>query len=182
MTNNIINLVLPFSEEVQEVENMLDEFRYKRSITFAEGDQLDTIGEIVGESRNGRSDSNYLLAIQLKIRLNTSAGKVNSIVEYVKDKTNSGTVRWVESYPAGVIIYVDGDATISNFDTVIQGVKALLPAGVLLRSLRYVNPAYEPFALSELDYTPEPNGAGFLELGYNESEGYTAGALTEHGN
>ncbi len=182
MTNNLINLVIPFSEEVQEVENMLDEFKLKRSITFAEGAQLDTIGEIVGESRDGRSDLNYLTAIQLKIRLNTSAGKVNTIIEYIKDKTNSNIVKWLESYPAGVIIYVDGDATITNFDVVIEGIKKLLPAGVLLRSLRYVNQAYEPFALSELDYTPEPSGAGFLELGYNESEGYTAGALTEHGN
>lgn len=183
MANNLLNFVEPFSVEMQEIEDMLDEFKLKRSISFAEGAQLNIIGEIVGESRNGKSDSAYLEAIRLKIRLNLTAGKVNTVIEYVIDKTNSTTVRLVEHFPAGIVLYVDGDQTINNFTAAVQGVKALLAAGVALRSLRYVNPSYEPFALDESGFSPSPYGAGFLEKGYSETEhSYTAGALVEAAN
>lgn len=182
MTNNLINFVIPFSEEIQKIENSLYDLKTKRGLTTAEGAQLDIIGEIVGEDRNGKSDIDYLAAINLRIELNTNAGKVNPIVQFIKAKTESDTVKWVESYPAGVIIYLNGYVVVStpsSFGNIFKDIKSLLPTGVVLRSLRYVNDNYEPFALSELDYSPEPSGSGFLELSYDESHGYTAGALTE---
>lgn len=45
------------------------------------GDQLDQIGGLVGEERLGRTDTVYLTAIKLRIRVNRSQGRAEDIIQ-----------------------------------------------------------------------------------------------------
>jgi hypothetical protein len=182
--NNLIDFIVPFSEEIQEIEDSLYDLRTKRSLNTAEGAQLDIIGNLVGEERNGLSDAAYLEKIRIKIIVNVASGKISTIIQYVKNITNSTVVKYIEEYPAGVILYVDGDDTVAeatSFATIASFLKKLMPAGVRLKSLRYLNPSYEPFAFGD-DGSFVSEGEGFFELGYPESNGYTAGAFSEATN
>lgn len=48
------------------------------------GDQIDNIGALVGESRQGRTDAEYLPVVKLRIRVNRSHGTPNDIIEVMK--------------------------------------------------------------------------------------------------
>jgi hypothetical protein len=177
--NNLIDFTESFIKEVQVIENMLDDLKTKRSITTGEGVQLDVIGEIVDELRNGRSDNDYRDAINLKILLNVASGKAETILTFLDAVTSSTQIRLVEEYPAGVVIYVNGTDVETRMDEIADTIKFLLPAGVGLKGFVFINPNYDPFAFSLPIDEETTEGEGFYELGYPENNGYTAGALAE---
>lgn len=53
------------------------------------GDQLDIIGGLVGEARNGRADNVYLTAIRLRIKVNKSQGRAEDIIQIANIATPS---------------------------------------------------------------------------------------------
>jgi hypothetical protein len=95
---------------VQDAEDMLWEVIETRLLNGSlSGDQEDQIGAIVGESRDGRDDADYLTAIYVKIRVNRSQGRGEDLIEIcalLKPALNTSvtpntTVLYQESYPAG---------------------------------------------------------------------------------
>lgn len=76
----------------------------KRWIDNATGAQLDAIGRLVGEGRKGREDELYRLFIRARIRINRSAGKVTDVLEVLAIISPGTSVRYHESYPAGIVI------------------------------------------------------------------------------
>lgn len=110
---NIDNTTLDFMMksyglEIQEIEDMLVELRTERYLANSEGAQLDGMGSIVGESRNGRVDDEYRIAIQVKALLNRSDGTIEQVVEIMdlasgELPTSGHYVDITEAYPACLV-------------------------------------------------------------------------------
>ncbi len=118
---NAINVeVQRFEDEVMDLSDVLD-------IDVMGGVNLDNIGDIVDQAREGRSDSDYRQAIREKIFRNVSSGTADQIITIFKNLTGSTVVDYLEDYPAGFCIY--GDAA-SYPNGTLGAIDASAPAGV----------------------------------------------------
>lgn len=179
LTNRMFQLIEPFINQIQEVELVLDDLRNFRDLDNAEGQQLDGLGEILNEFREGATDTDYRKTLKLKVIINASNGEPEGVIQFVKEITNSTKVIYQEAFPAGVCIIADGDQTLAQFPTIKQQLIQVLPAGVLVKCFNFLDPAFSAFAFED-EGAEVTDGEGFLELGFSEiAGGYTAGALTE---
>jgi len=113
----------------QDFEDNVHPFLTDRWIDSADGDQLDGLGELVGEDRNGRLDGDYRRAIRLRAVLNAVSGQPEGVIGYLRAYSGSERIKYKESYPATVEVFVDGD----NVDAeVVRSVRDILPSGVAL--------------------------------------------------
>ncbi len=82
--NNIEKMVAVYAAETQEVENALFEVLVDSLITTGIGVQLDGIGVIVGETRQGLTDLKYRRVLQAAIIRNRSAGTPEEMYDVVQ--------------------------------------------------------------------------------------------------
>lgn len=74
----ICSLVSP----LDELEDALLDVHYNRWVAdTTTGEQLDVLGRIVREPRNGLDDATYLRAIQTRVLINRSSGKLEELIE-----------------------------------------------------------------------------------------------------
>lgn len=78
--NNIEKLVATLATPFQSIENMLQQLLTERSIDTAVGAQLDVIGKIVGQPRNGLSDDDYRRYCRARIAVNNSNGVTENLI------------------------------------------------------------------------------------------------------
>jgi hypothetical protein len=69
--------------ELQELEGVFFDLLNDRWVVTAEGEQLDGVGKIVGEERQGRDDDVYRIAIQARITINNGSGTPEEIINYM---------------------------------------------------------------------------------------------------
>lgn len=176
--NNLIELLSVFLKQVQYVEYIESDLLQLRFLDFANGVQLDGIGAIVGEERNGKSDEEYRIAIKFRVYINRSSGEAEVLIAFVKDFTNATRVRLQEAYPAGLYIFTNGTNVIQNFN-LKEAIEQLMAAGVKLRGLFYLDPDATYFTF-DWDGLPIYAGfKGFDELNYLESGQHVGGQLFE---
>lgn len=89
---NFEDLLDVFSGQVQELETVLFQLILERFIEDAVGIQLDRLGQIPGEDREGRDDDLYRIAIKRKIVLNRSSGLAEEVLALVKSIVGSQTI------------------------------------------------------------------------------------------
>lgn len=89
----------------QDLENVTWDIINKRLLVSAVGDQLDMLGDLVGEGRLGRSDTDYRSAIGLRIRVNRSQGRAEDIID-VADLASAENAEYYEYYPAGFAVEI----------------------------------------------------------------------------
>jgi hypothetical protein len=99
----LLALILSFVRRCQELENAAWDVILKRMLDSAENAQLDTIGKIVGQSRNEQSDSVYRIYITARIRINRSQGHADDAID-VLALVDAGIPTWTEYYPAAATI------------------------------------------------------------------------------
>lgn len=129
------------------------------NIANASGKQLDLIGDVVVEKREGRSDDDYRSAITLKIFKNTSRGFVEDVVEILTVITEATKVVYSDNPPAAYTIYTNGTTLPLNIHSVINKLSA---AGVSV--LIYASVGEVPFIATEVA-TIEANL--ITDTGYN---------------
>lgn len=78
--NNIEKLVATLATPFQSLENALSQLLLERSIDTAVGAQLDVIGRIVGEVRNGLSDADYRRYCRARIKVNRAKGLIEDLI------------------------------------------------------------------------------------------------------
>jgi hypothetical protein len=81
---NLAAIVSSCAEEVQELENAIWFVIFGRMPDYAEGAQLDMLGRIVGQGRNGLSDDQYRAHIKARIRINQSYGRAFDVIEVLR--------------------------------------------------------------------------------------------------
>lgn len=69
-------LVTPF----QSLENALQQLLTERSVDTAVGAQLDVIGRLVGQPRNGMVDADFRRLVRARVSVNRSTGNVENIL------------------------------------------------------------------------------------------------------
>lgn len=157
---NITKLNKVFSKQIQELENVAFAMLTNRFLTLAEGQQLDGLGEIVGEDRDGRTDAIYKTALGTRISINRSNGEPETLINVLASLTNATDVKYKELYPASVEMTTNGTSIPTTLSENMHKVRA---AGVAL-TIIHAGGTLNPFVFEN-----DPDGAGFGE--YGESVG-----------
>jgi hypothetical protein len=121
-------------QQIQDLEDVLFDLQGRLDIDNSEGVQLDGIGTIVGQDRNGQDDATYKLFLKARAGVNVSEGDINRVLSVWKIITGGNLVQVIPSYPAGVELFSDTpvpDALASAAFTLMQDVVA---AGVAVVS------------------------------------------------
>lgn len=96
----ITGILKSLMASVQEIEGVLwDVIESHYLATPPVGDQLDQIGTVVGEARNGLDDADYLELVRLKIRVNRSQGLSRDVIDVGVMIRHGGAIRYVEQGP-----------------------------------------------------------------------------------
>jgi len=169
-------LLATYTAEVQELEQAVWDVVRKRMAPYAEGVQLDYLGAIVGEARQGRSDDTYRVWIDARIAANSSLGRAPDVIA-VLQIVDAGVFRWHE-WPGGSVIVEYADtpdaAAITELGPIIGAARA---AGTNVR-VRY--PAYSvdlPGRIFTFRYAADPNDAA---LGFAYPDAGSDGGCYSH--
>jgi len=131
-----------------ELDTVFADLKVILNITTSSGKQLDLIGHIIVEGRNGRNDVDYRSALTLKIFKNTSRAFVEDIVEILTLVTNATKVVYSDNPPAAYTVYTNGKTLPTNIKTIIDRLSA---AGVAV--LIYASDGQVPFIAIEIETT-----------------------------
>lgn len=90
-------ILATYLRQFQTLENVTWDVINSRMLATAIGAQLDMLGDLVGEPRKGRNDTDYRAAVRLRIRVNRSNGLAEDIID-VASQGSGGPVVYRE-YP-----------------------------------------------------------------------------------
>lgn len=133
----IEGLITAFTDQLQELENVGIDLLQDRYLDTAVGDQLDIIGAIVGQTRDGRSDDSYRNRIIAKIGQNTSKGLPENLISVFNLLTDSTRSVYLPYYPACTYILANLDISALDTDDILTFCQFVLPAGVRLGLIGY---------------------------------------------
>lgn len=164
---NFVGLVDGFAVSGQDMEDQIYRFFNELSIKDAVGEQLDGLGEILGEPRGDQDDETYRASLSVRITINISRGEPETLISVLAAITDSTFIQLTEIYPARVEMFFNGITIPADLLANMNKVKA---AGVQLTLTG--NSSSNPFTMEG-----DPLGAGFNEetfdLGGEISEVYT---------
>ena len=122
--------------QVQDIEDAMRDFLYGLSIDDSEGDQLDHIGEIVGEERLGKTDALYRIAIKIRIGTNVSEGVMETVITIWRLLAPGDLVEISEDYPAKIdIVSPTLVATADELAYIKERLQDVLAGGVAINEL-----------------------------------------------
>jgi hypothetical protein len=110
--------------QIQDIEDVSFELFLNRWLDTAVGVQLDGLGDIVGESRQGRGDDDYRLAIKARIQINFSNATPEDIYAALVN-FNDRIYEFIDVYPATFMIRLV-DALVSGTDPTPEEFQAFL--------------------------------------------------------
>lgn len=106
--------------ELDDIYTKAQSIKFDRFIKTAEGKQLDGIGDIVNEPRQGDNDDDYRYRLLLRIFINTAAGTPPSLLKALSFATEPTDMQYIEVYPATVILFTDGLKVTKSIQPFIQ--------------------------------------------------------------
>lgn len=143
-----------FLNESQEFfDELYKLFEVGLDLDTATGYQLDILGKLANEYRDGREDDEYREAIKFAQFIANSSGTIPELLYFLNRITNSTSSKAFEHFPASLCMEVDGDEpTVSNIkacdESAAAGVKVHSiihsPDGVAVRPVS-VNNAYDNY-------------------------------------
>lgn len=102
--------ITAFVQQFQDIEDVIGQLLTDRQIDTATGENLNILGRIVGEERQGRTDADYRVWIKARIQINKSSGTSEEIINVLALITGfqtAGSFELIEdTYPAYVHIVV----------------------------------------------------------------------------
>lgn len=158
---NFTSIVDTLPNDIFDVlQQLIDEV----DIDTAYGIQLDEIGEIVGEKRQGRNDTEYTLAIKTRVYLNSSNGEPEALITFIRDTTEPEAVLLIESAPAGILLSAI-NIQVLPFQ-LLNAIRKIAAAGVLVK-FSYKQQGIGKSFVFKNDYGTVPSfGAGFGEMNH----------------
>ena len=97
--------------EIQKIRDIAFQLLNERSVYTAVGVQLDVIGSLVGEERQGKTDEPYRDAILTRISINRADGTPPVILDILNLLSGSEVPNIFEHFPASFHAYVDRGAS-----------------------------------------------------------------------
>lgn len=107
---NFLQLLGAPIKQVQDLETAFQQLLTLRALPNATGGQLDVIGAILTQPRNGQTDNLYRKYLQARILLNRSSGTIEQILEIFGLITSSAAVQIKEFQPAAFELHLYGAA------------------------------------------------------------------------
>ena len=113
-----------------EVETNADALIAERWINTSVGTQLDGCGNIVSETRQGRSDDVYRTAIKFRVFVNMSNGTPKDMIAGLKFLTDPTDCQYLEAYPFTALLFTNGFFADSTIHLSIQGLSPVAISNV----------------------------------------------------
>jgi len=169
-----------FVNRIQEMEGALQELLAERSLDSAVGVQLDGLGALVGQAREGRDDSDYRLVIRARIALNIGSGTPEDIyrVLVLLLLALDGQVPHLEEFPpASILVTISGSIT-TELATEIAAILAEARAACVQAQLIYSGDDADTFFFSTDDTEQASAAQGWADdaqtVGGNFADVFTA--------
>lgn len=125
---NIPKLLTALLKPTQDLENAIWSVINAYMIsTPPVGQQLQDLGALVGQSRSGLSDADFLTAIKLRILANRSAGRAEDILGIAHVLSLGAPAGYYESYPAGFTVEI---SDVTNASVAVSLLTEAKPVGV----------------------------------------------------
>jgi len=121
-------------QQIQDLENVLFDLNTRLDVENSEGVQLDGMGSIVGQPRNGQDDTTYRLFIKAKAGQNVSEGDINRVLSVWKIITGGTVVQVIPSYPAAIELFSDVPVIDSLASAAFALMQDVVAAGVRVTS------------------------------------------------
>lgn len=137
---NFAAILTAFVDQIQDLENAIFDLDAGRQLYNAVGVQLDQLGTLVGISRNGLDDAQYLLFILGKIGENFSDGTISRTTAIYQILLNATQAMEQDLYPAGAGFAAGGTIDQSLVGIVWNMVQQSLGAGIRLEFLETFDP------------------------------------------
>lgn len=152
-------VIRAFSGPAQEIESIMQSMLSGRTLSGSTGVNLDRIGQIVGEERQGRVDDDYRTAIYAQIAENnsdtTARDLLNIVALFVDDELDN--VKIGETFPAAIRVYVYVTGTVLDPQALTDSLSSAKAAGVKLEVIR-VPPA------DYFGFDSDPSATGFATI------------------
>lgn len=148
------------ASQIQDLENKGYDLFSRLSIDSMVGKQLDLIGTIVGQARQGQDDISYRTFLKARIGINTSSGTIENVLSVWKILIPDASLELKENFPAEVSISTDAILTEAQKEF-LKSFDDILSAGVGLSSVINYDPE-NAFAF-EADIE-NPNTGGFGDI------------------
>ena len=129
----VLALLTAYLEQVQGVEDTLWQLFLDRWISTAAGEQLEVIGRIVGEKRQGSLDDEYRAFLRARIRANRSVGLLAELVKIVALIQNDTLPVLAREYDPAAVRLESTGATVVDARRVARILADAKPSGVALR-------------------------------------------------
>lgn len=98
-------LLCTYLDQVTLLEAALFELLRMRSLDTATGDQLDVLGRIVGQSREGLIDEVYRVFLRARVLVNNSSGTPEELIAIMRRVLEDTTdIQLQEQFPAAVVL------------------------------------------------------------------------------
>jgi len=125
----IAALLTAYLTQIQDLEDSFFELVLDRTLEASVGVQLDGLGSIVGQAREGRSDADYRLWIQARIRANRSNGYVSDLIVIALLVTTDNTIE-INQYPPASLHIIIGGILDEDPDQIALLLNGAIAAGV----------------------------------------------------
>lgn len=105
---NLTGFITPYLTQCQELETVA--FQILSILSDVEsqvGEQLDLVGRVVGQPRNGQTDTDYIKWILARMIVNRASGTPDELLQ-VLTQVNDNTHSYTEYYPASFLIRLFG--------------------------------------------------------------------------
>jgi hypothetical protein len=172
-----IDLILSFTNQIQPLEDALWQLLTERAVDTAIGVQLDNLGTIVGEARNGDTDDDYRPRIRARIWVNRASGLTEELIQAVLLLVTDpdAEVEVENQYPAGVVVRLNGVAITETFaDVIFSFLRDAAAAGVRLIFEHSVDDDAEMFTFARFTALDGAHLIGATTLTVDSTAGYDA--------
>jgi hypothetical protein len=153
-------------DQLNDIDEFFGQLASLLTLQTAVGAQLDVLGVILGQSRNGLTDSPYRTLLQARVSAYASTGSVESLIQILMSLGGAQTVRVLESSLPDITVTILGLNSPVTHRDILTAMQLAKPAGVSL-TLNAV-PGLPAF---QFDATDPTQGAGF-------DVGHLAGTFT----
>ncbi len=166
-------IIAAYAIQAQELEVVFIALWVLRSLEYAENDQLDVLGKIVGELRQDRSDADYKIAIGAKIRTDRSNGTVEDIISaLVAADDREYSIK--NNGQASLTVTLPGPIGTTDPETILAVLKGVKGAGIKVDLVYQEEEDDNIFTLSSSDAIETSTTKGLADVA-----GTTGGHLTD---
>ena len=148
-------------DRAQDLEDMLFELRAGLFLDQAIGAQLDLLGRVYNESRQGRSDADYRTGIRVKAATVVN-GTPDEICVFLKLAFGFTSVAYTPEYPGAFFIEPPGTLTVRDLERIS-------PAGIGAYPADYLVTCDEEYLTTTTDEKIMVVGTSGMRAGYQDT-------------